>query len=304
MLLPLPVLAEEQNIITRSDGSMVDWYLSHPQNIEKSGIIVLAQGSGCQSVTASKNIKLARSLFPDFTALTVDKYGVKAGDNPQDPSGERCSASFHTHNTMTQRVDDYVQILTSLRHEPWWNGRLVLFGGSEGGDVVARLAAVTNADAVIMLSTGGSTSFGELVRQSIEGEMIHNSVPKERWPQVEKAFAEARKNPQSSEIWAGSSYRFWADAIDRRPVDDMLRTDAALLLIQGGKDSSALASNARAVLDIFAKAQRCNLTYWEFSGYSHIMTDSDGQDRLADVLAQSANWLKLQLAQKRPATAC
>ena len=303
-LFVLPAAAEKQNVIHRPDGSIINWYLSHPVNTNKSGIVVLAQGSGCQSVATSQNIKLARSVFSEFTVLTVDKYGVAAGDNPPDSSVTNCSKTFYAHNTMTQRVDDYLQILEVLRKLPWWNGKLALFGGSEGGDVVARLAAATKTDAVILLSTGGGTTFGELVRQSIHEEMLRNSVPKEHWPQVETAFAEARKNPLSSEIWAGSSYRFWADAIDRRPADDMLRSDAAFLLIQGGGDTSAPVSTARATLDLFAKAQRCNLTYWELAGYSHGMRDTNKQDRMADVLAQSANWLKLQLAQEKPVTSC
>lgn len=147
-LFVLPAAAAKQNVVHRPDGSIINWYLSHPVNTNKSGIVVLAQGSGCQSVATSQNIKLARSVFSEFTVLTVDKYGVASGDNPPDSSVTNCSKTFYAHNTMTQRVDDYLQILEVLRKLPWWNGKLALFGGSEGGDVVARLAAATKTDAV------------------------------------------------------------------------------------------------------------------------------------------------------------
>lgn len=303
-VVSLSAFAEEQKVLKRADGSVISWYLEKPQTTEKAGLIILAQGSGCQSVTTSENMKLARSAFPDLTALTVDKYSVETGDNPPDPFDKDCSASFRAHHTMTQRVEDYLQVLESLRQAPWWNGQLVLFGGSEGGDIAARLAAKTKADAVILLSTGGGTSFGEMVKQSMEGEMLINKVPKEHWPQVDKEFAHARANPQSSETWAGSSYRFWADAIDHRPVDAMLQSDAALLLIQGSADTSTPVSNARMTLDAFDKAKRCNLTYWEFAGYSHGMQDAQGANRMADVLAQAGFWLKQQLVNGKPVADC
>jgi alpha-beta hydrolase superfamily lysophospholipase len=154
------------------------------------------------------------------------------------------------------------------------------------------------------MSTGGGTSFGEMVKQSMEGEMLLNKVPKEHWPQVDKEFAHARANPQSNETWAGSSYRFWADAIHHRPVDAMLQSDAALLLIQGSADTSTPVSNARMTLDMFDKAKHCNLTYWEFAGYSHGMQDAQGTSRMADVLAQAGFWLKQQLANGKPVVSC
>lgn len=303
-LLPLAASAQDHAPVQRADGSIIQWYLDHPQHAEKSALIILAQGSGCRSVTMSENIKRARSVFKDFSALTVEKYGVATGDNPQDPFDKGCSEVFRAHHSMSQRVEDYLQVLTSLKEAEWWNGKLVLFGGSEGGDVVARLAAKTNADAVVLLSTGGGTSFGDLVRQSIEAEMLLNNVPREQWPPVDQVFAHARANPHSSETWGGSSYRFWADAIDQRPVDGMLQSDAALLLIQGSADTSAPVDNARMVPDIFAKAKRCNLAYWELAGYDHVMHDAQGNNRLPEVLAQADFWVKQQLTGTKPLASC
>src|SRR5690606_15129154 len=107
--------------------------------------------------------------------------------------------------------------------ETWWNGKLVLAGGSEGGDVIARLSAPAEADATILISTGGGKTFGEMVRQSILDEMERHKVPEESWPPVDRVFEQARANPMSTEIWAGSSFRFWADAIDHRIVDSVLQ---------------------------------------------------------------------------------
>lgn len=281
---------------SRPDGSTIHWYLDRPDTDGKIGLVVLAQGSGCQSALKNQNIALVRQMFAGFAALTVDKYGVAPGDDPADPFGKGCGAEFNAHHTMTQRVEDYAQVLKSLGDAPWWNGQLVLFGGSEGGDIAARLSAEVEADAVVLLSTGGGVTFGEMVRQSILGEMARLSVPREQWPQVDAAFEKARKEPMNPELWSGSSYRFWADAIDNRPADSMLRSSAQLLLIQGGIDTSTPVSAARITLDMFAAAGRCNLTYWEFPAYDHLMTDSAGGSHMADVLSQAAVWVGTRLA--------
>jgi hypothetical protein len=282
----------------RPDGSLIHWSLDRPAGAQQVGVIVLAQGSGCLSVDHNDNLKLARSAFADLAVVTVEKYGVEPGDDPQDDH-EAYSQAFRAHHTMSQRVADYRQVIDLIRREPWWNGRLDLFEGSEGGDVVAQLSASTAADAVILISTGGGDTFGELVKASILAEMTRNAVPKPQWPDVETAFETARRNPESPQVWAESSYRFWADAIDKRVVDSMLVSPSAFLLIQGGEDVSVSVASARQVADRFAAAKRCNLTYWEFPSYDHGMIDADGNQRLGDVLMAAATWLNGRRADDR-----
>lgn len=290
------VVAEPQRFeLGRGDGSTIHWSLDMPENGEPQGVIVLAQGSGCLSTAHNANLAMIRSAFLAFAALAVEKYGVKPGDNPTNDH-EDCSAEFRQHHTMTQRVEDYLAVLSRLRTETWWNGKLVLAGGSEGGDVIARLSAPAEADATILISTGGGKTFGEMVRQSILDEMERHKVPEESRPPVDRVFEQARANPMSTEIWAGSSFRFWADAIDHRIVDSMLQADTDFLLVQGGRDTSTPVEMARIVADRFSEAGRCNLTYWEFPGLDHGMADAAGTSRMSEVLAMAATWAEQRLA--------
>ena len=266
----------------RPDGSMIDWALDLPTDSGPHGLIVLAQGSGCQPVAQNHNISAVRHAFAGYAALTIEKYGVPIDAEIDDPYGN-CPASFHAHNTASQRLADYTQIIAELETAPWWDGTLVLFGGSMGGSVMARLAPSVDADAAILLSTGGGMTFGE---------MVAASVPEEVRPQLELQFAEIRKHPDSTEVWSGSSFRFWADALDRGEVDDMLQTEGALLLIQGGRDTSSPVANARIAADRIAMAERTNLTYWEYPGYDHGMADADGISHMDDVIAEAADWLQ------------
>lgn len=296
-LLALPAVATaapEHREAQRSDGSTVNWTLDLPDSGEKTGLIVLAQGSGCAAAMQSPSMQQARAAFGNLAALTVEKYGVQPGDNPTDDHMD-CSQTFREHHTVSQRVADYRQIIDSLHDAPWWNGDLVLFGGSEGGIVMAMLAPEIETDAAILISTGGGVPFGQMVRQSI---------PQEGWPTVDAAFEKARQNPNSTELWAGQSLRFWADAIDRRAADYMLRADTSFLLIQGGRDASGAVDVARIVSDLFTESGRCNLTYWEFPAFDHGMTDTNGGSRMSDVLMQANGWLAAQLHVDRTGIPC
>lgn len=289
-----PAAAEPQLFeANRTDGSTIHWALDLPDYDEKVGLIVLAQGSGCLPAMQSGSMQRARAAFGSLAALTIEKYGVAPSDTPTADDNSDCPVAFHENQTVSQRVSDYQQIIESLRGASWWNGKLVLFGGSEGGLAMSILASEVGADAAILVSTGGGVTFGEMVRQSI---------PPEGWPTVDAIFEKARQNPESSELWAGNSMRFWADMIDRRVADDMLRADTSFLLLQGGRDVSGAPNVSRATTDLFAQAGRCNLTYWEFPGYDHGMNDSAGNSHLSDVLTQANRWLAGQLNADRTAT--
>lgn len=288
-----PAVAEPQLFETpRADGSTIHWTLDLPDGGGKSGLIVLAQGSGCLPAMQSRSMQQARASFGNLAALTVEQYGVTQSDTPTAEDNSDCPKAFRENQTVSQRVSDYQQVIESLRVASWWNGELVLFGGSEGGLAMAMLASEVSADAAILVSTGGGVPFGEMVRES---------VPPEGWPTVDATFEKARQNPESSEVWAGHSLRFWADMIDRRVADDMLRADTSFLLLQGGGDVWGAPNVARATNDLFAQAGRCNLTYWEFPGYDHGMNDKNGNARLADVLTQANSWLAAQLNTDRGA---
>ena len=271
----------------RPDGSSILWSVDLPETGKPRGLLVVAQGSGCLSIAKSHNLETVKKSFADFAALTVEKYGIDPNQEIADPF-EDCPTAYHEYNTVSQRVADYAQIIDVLKDRPWWNGTLVLFGGSMGGTVMARLATRVEADAVILLSTGGGITFGD---------MIIRTIPEEAHPQIEQKYDEIRQNPDSTELWAGYSYRFWADSLDRREVDDMLETAAPILLINGGRDSSSPVGTARAAVDLFGQKGRCNLTYWELPGLDHGMADASDVSHLTDVLDQAAAWLDLTLSQ-------
>lgn len=284
----------------RPDGSTIHWTLDLPdQHKGTSGLAVLMQGSGCSPIAQSRAMLRARSAFPEFAALTIEKYGIHPDYKSDNDKGdlENCPQEYHANSNHSQRVADYLQILSELAGWNWWNGRLVLFGGSEGGDIATMLAVRSKPDAIILMSAGGGVSFGEMMKLSILDDLKRRSVPQTQWPDYDALFARARANPQSAEVEEGYSLRYWADSIDYRAVEDMLKLTVPILLIQGSADTDSPVVGARKAVEAFTMARRCNLTYWELTGYDHSMADSAGVSRLGEVLDQAALWARQQLSQ-------
>ncbi len=278
------VAAPEHHTLQRPDGSTIDWYLDRQAPSARQGILVLAQGSGCGSVAGNRNIEAARSLRPGFTVLTVEKYGVAPGAVQKDP--DDCSPAFWANHTVSQRVKDYRAVIDAVKAEPWWNGQLVLFGGSEGGAVVQILAAEADANAAVIFSSATGIPFRDAFVQ-----VLPPPVAAEARAQLDAA----RRNPLGAERWGGNSYRWWADIADRPLWEDALKAHGGLLVVQGARDRSNPVSSARAFRDAFEARKRANLTYWEYADYDHAMVDGAGTSHLPEVLARISRWLDQKL---------
>lgn len=281
-LMSAPTLAEPQALsLPRADGSLIHYTLDIPPG-QPEGLILLSQGSGCAPGAANPSLGAVRGAFATYTALIVEKIGITPADAIGDGSTD-CPAAFVQGYTLSQRVADYRLVLEHLQREPGLGyENLVLFGGSEGGLAVARLGALFDPAAIILLSSATGSTFGDMVR---------STVPPEGHATIDAGFAAARANPDSSALFAGSSYRFWADILDVRTIDLMLASTSPFLIIQGGLDTSNPVASARATADAFAQEGSCRLTYWEFPTLDHSMRSQDGGSRLGAIAALAAQWV-------------
>ena len=274
--------AATDHISPRPDESSIYWNLDRQAGGSRQGILLIAQGSGCLAATENPNITKAKRLLPDFAVVTVEKYGVAAHDAPKDPY-EGCSASFYAHHTVSQRVADCECVLAELEHQPWWNGQLVLFGGSEGGAVVSLLAAKVKPTAVVVFSTAPGRSFAEIFKRTVPAEVAQH---------FEEELAKMRDNPNSTNVWGGNSYRWWSDILHQDMTGALLMTRSPILLVQGDRDTNAPVAVARGVKDEFERAGLSNLTYWELTGFDHAMQDPAGASHLDEVMTRISAWLR------------
>ncbi|PXA97540.1 hypothetical protein DMC47_13370 [Nostoc sp. 3335mG] len=270
--------APETLTLARSDGSLIHYTLDRPEG-PRRGLLLIAQGSGCLPGAANPALATVRAAFPHYAALIVEKAGVTPDAAISDGSRD-CPAEYVERYTMSQRMEDYRIVLAALGAEA---DPLVLYGGSEGGLAVAKLAAELHPAATVLMSSGTGLPLGD---------MILTTVPPEGQSMLKEGFAAARAAPESSELFAGSTYRFWADILDDRSLDHMLAGDGPFLLIQGGRDVSNPVAAARMTADAFAAAGRCGLTYWEFPALDHGMVAPDGVSQLGVVAELAADWVE------------
>ncbi len=299
-LLMLPLNASAvMHETKRPDKSTIYWSLDMPEKSSgKADLIVLMQGSGCEPTTRNKNMQMIRSAFGDFASLTVEKYGIHPNYQAETEEGyfQDCPPEYHQNSTHDQRVADYLQVFKELADAKWWSGRLVLLGGSEGGDIAVRVASRISTSGVILISTGGGMTFGEQVKASILMDMEQKNVPEAQRPDIDALFKDVRENKNSDKMLFGYSYKYWANSIDYKALDDMLKINAPILLLHGSADTSAPAQSARQAVEAFQQKNRCNLTYWELSGHDHGMNDPQGQNHMNSVLSQASVWINTQLA--------
>lgn len=274
--------APQRATLERSDGSEIVYYLERGGAERRQPLLVMLQGSGCDSVTRNDRIPwMAARLARHHAVLTIEKYGVATGAD-----GDQCTAEFWRGNTLTQRALDTALVVAALRPQPWWDGRLVIFGGSEGGAVAALAAPlIPETRAVIVWSSGIGLPIGRMIRAAL---------PQPALAEADRTFAEARANPTGDRQWGGASYRWWADALDQLPARSLVRTPAPVLLIYGTSDQFAPVASARAARDLVTASGKANFTYREYEGYDHFMIDAAGVDHRAPVVTAAGDWLRRQ----------
>lgn len=266
--------------LMRPDGSTIHYNLYRPAGLAK-GLILIAQGSGCARAADNPSLASVRAAFEGYAAVTVEKSGVTPDGAIVDGFTD-CPAAFHQTYTVSGRVADYALVLAQLKRDPSLMAEhLILFGGSEGGMAVARLAAEVEPDATIILSSATGATLADV---------IMSTLPPEAHAGIAAGMAAARSDPEGEALFAGSSHRFWADILDARSLDYMLESPGPFLQIQGSRDASSPPQASQATLAAFADAGKCTLTYWEFPGLDHGMTLPDGTSRLSEVLAMAHHW--------------
>ncbi|MRJ43133.1 prolyl oligopeptidase family serine peptidase [Idiomarina sp. FenBw--71] len=271
----------------REDGTEIRYYLD---NAEAENLLVIFQGSDCNSVRHMKSVNTIWEAFDtDSALLTIEKYGID--DSLAYASGERddCPADYLKHDTMAQRIKDGVQLIEALR--PSYR-EITLAGGSEGGSIAIGVAAQTpNLHAVLALNSG-SSSFQHDVEFSIQ-----QTVPTEQLDEVLNGFRQFVKQVKESnepfpiEV-SGHGYAFWKDALARDLLQPLREIDAPVLVMQSADDESVDPERTRQEVKKIIAGGAKNVTLKMMPGLDHGFRDSSGASRLREQIEYAAAAVK------------
>ena len=203
-----------------------------------------------------------------YAYLRVEKHGV----TPWAAHGAECTDNFRKHYTMDGRVTDHLRVLQHLRgHADWWDGTLLVFGWSDGGDVAGRLVAyypgVTRA---VLGAMGGGTTMAEHFR-----DLWVCPAGTEDRPacvdELEAQFTRMRDNPTWKETWSGqdNAWRAWPGRLDTKLSLLLADDPTPKLIVHGAEDfENTPVASARALVAALREA-RAPHAYWEVPGMGH-----------------------------------
>jgi pimeloyl-ACP methyl ester carboxylesterase len=281
-------IATEHSTLAADDGyklrryRLMDWNGDRPRYAQPRGVLYYAQGSGDETALNATE-RLAAAAAMGLDVLMIERRGVTEQGLASPAEAER----FATKQT---RVADTLAMIRDdlTRRAP--GGPVMLCGASEGGDVAAAVAAreprITHL--VLLGSGGGMTQADELLSM---WQQLPPRLGLSSSADLQAVFADIRANPEADKRWYGHPYRRWASYAFDRPLDDLLKVSAPILLIQGDADTSVPVASARAVRDGFAAAGKTNLTYHEYTGADHRFMRADGASAFPRVEVDLVTWM-------------
>ncbi len=239
---------------TDSLGRTITFYLSRPAGDQagvKLPIALLVQGSGCQSlwqkrgdmITGGQQNLLLNAAKGRVRVLAVEKPGVKFLDTAQRPGGaEGASEEFLKEHTLERWAEaNRAALKAAWTLENIDRTRTLVMGHSEGGIVVARVAAETpEVTHVASLAGGGPNQIFSLAES--RGLARPNDQPGDaaaRMQSIYDGWAAVQKEPESTtKFWLGHPYRRWSSFLKTSTLAELSRSKAKVFLAQGARDTS------------------------------------------------------------------
>jgi len=208
-----------------ASNSEIIYYISQSDQ-ESYSIVVLCEGSYCAGNAIKSPSGLLKNFLPilkdcNVGLLTVEKWGANGTQIDE--------KEFHTHNTISQRIQDHKQVIDNLivENQKGWNGRLIFLGGSEGGDVATALTLIyaEQSIALIIFAGIGLKSRQDEIWDHIQMYRKNSSwyercflwwfdIPKNR-KDFDKQIEGIIQNSDFTKWWYGQTYKYWADAFTR-----------------------------------------------------------------------------------------
>ncbi|MEE9347613.1 MAG: prolyl oligopeptidase family serine peptidase [Robiginitomaculum sp.] len=305
---PSPASISYQYNVSRTiktvDEIDLTYHLDIPDAQTQRPLMLIIDGSSCRGPKPGLfNIMRPDESAPSpYARLIVEKIGVGLEDD-----GSSCSDLYLQNYSIEDRVFQHMRALQHIRKTAqWWNGDLLLWGWSDGGDVAARLTAYyPKTKRAVLGGMGGGLTMEEHFKDIISCQPDKFPTATERQPCLDhytEIFTDIRNNPTWQKTWSGddNSYKVWETRLFAR-LSILLADNAAPILIVHGEDdhyATPVQSARKLVADLKAEGNSA-YTYWEIKDMGHSFgPDDDDKRRL--YLDAMRDWLLID-GVKQPA---
>lgn len=299
-LLMAPAMASEtQNTgketvrtenLARQDGSAVHYYLLHRQAEPTRKLLVLIQGSDCNSARNNRfMVDTFGGAFPDHDILLVEKYGITDALPFNDRDGERadCPAETMLNDSLSVRVSDYAAVLDRLKGE---YDTVLLLGGSEGATVAEHTALASPAvDAVVAVNGGGRFFLDDVT------DSFRNSPQQLEESQLAGflAFTDAvkRNEVENDMLVSQHGMRWWREFLAADAQQVLNGQTKPVLVIQTLNDTNVSVTSFKQMQKAVGNQM---VTFRTFDNLDHYFKDTDGNWHTAQILAVIRDWYARQ----------
>lgn len=273
--VPSEYLYEQKNTIRTIDGRELIYFVDRPKSGEKVPLLLMVDGSSCigqlrPSIRYDYRPGSDRPI--PYARVMVEKPGV---DHEADyPS--KCSEEFLKYYSMDNRILEHLRVLQHLKKNgaDWWNGEVLIWGWSDGGDIAVQLTAYyPNVTRAVMGAMGG----GYTMAEHFEDFWVcpEKRLGKNREACLSKLrghFKEMFDNPTWKKTWSGpdNSWKVWPTRLYARHSEVLVDNVVPILIVHGEKDfESTPVESARKLVELLKQSGNEAYTYWEIPEMEH-----------------------------------
>lgn len=281
--------------VKRDDGSIVQYYLylKNPKRHTRT-LLVILQGSDCNSVRKIKAIDRLKNVCPDADMLTVEKYGITEALSYRDEVERKdCPDVYLLHDHPKQRVLDLDKVISILR-ENYHYSKIIIIGGSEGALVGNMITAQADYINATVLFGGGGRFFLDDVLYSMKFSGLTTEKLNKNIEEF-KRFAQYTLSHEPFEIsMSNHGYLWWREMLSIDQEEFFYRISTPVLIVQGEDDKSVSPAKATEMAKTLQAKGKTNIDYYLYPGYNHSLNLSSDDNSCEKVIEDIKNWLSMK----------
>lgn len=273
--------------LSRPDGSLIHYTLKENQS---NTLAIFVHGGDCNRFNDDDFINhLASRFLPNADKLFVDKYGTETvSETASLHKIDGCSETYINKSTPQQRIDDYLQVITSLNQYDYEH--LIIIGHCEGVMIAEKLTTeLPNISATVLIN-GGSRYFRQDIMVKLQHRLTANDY---RHALAQLALIEntlkADNTVQPSSIM-GHNLVWWRERLnyDRLATLNMITTP--VFIAQTLSDRDVDVSNALNLISVLRKNKN-NMVFITYDNLDHLFKNSNKIVKTEQLIEDMTYWL-------------
>lgn len=284
--------------VARPDGTNIVYYLDRLKDANTPRpLLLILQGSDCNSVANLKTIREYAEVAPDSPVLYIEKYSItRELPHQNDENRTDCPSGYLKYNSIDQRTLDALQVLSELRRNAgWWNGELVIVGGSAGAIVGERLAPLARETRALIIFGFGARRMEDelitLIKNSLSQSDMDAVAQQAELSKIIKMIRAMKERPTLVDYSSGHSSVYWESLFRFDQLFALSNISVPILAVQGANDSNASTVPAKQLIDALKDQGKKNIAYREYEDLDHSFSDSHGVSRRDMVISEMRKWL-------------